>query len=138
MFSRAYLGEFALLIDECDDVHGLDGDHVECLLVVDELYVRPGDGLIVILLLFQLEDVPHEELLKVLVRVVDTQLLKTNKTRRRLKYNYNIISDTTTRVLGRIKKLCAQNWQLQIFGVSYFFSRETAIYSDYNHKYVFT
>ena len=100
---NAYLGEFALLVDECDDVHGLDGDHVQSLLVVDELYVRPGDGLIVILLLLQLEDVPHEELLKVLVGVVDTQLLKTNKTRRRLKYNHNIISDTTSpRVLGRI------------------------------------
>ena len=34
----------------------------------------PVDGLHVVLLLLQLEDVPHEELLQVLVGVVDAEL----------------------------------------------------------------
>ena len=71
-----YLGELALLVDERDDVHGFDGDHVQSVLVVGELDVLPVDVLQVVLLLLQLEDVTDEELLEVLVGEVDAQLLK--------------------------------------------------------------
>ena len=71
-----YLGELALLVDERDDVHGFDGDHVQSVLVVGELDVLPVDVLQVVLLLLQLEDVTHEELLQVLVGEVDAQLLE--------------------------------------------------------------
>lgn len=73
---QAHLGELALLIDEGDDVHGLVGDHVQGILVVGELNVQPVDGLQVVLLLLQLEHVPHEELLQVLVGEVDAELLE--------------------------------------------------------------
>ncbi len=71
-----YLWEFALLVDERDDVHGFDGDHVQSVLVVSELDVLPVDVLQVVLLLLQLEDMTDEELLQVLVGEVDAQLLK--------------------------------------------------------------
>ena len=45
-------------------------------LVVNELDVPPLDGLEVVLLLLQLEDVLHEELLEVLVGEVDAELLE--------------------------------------------------------------
>lgn len=73
---QAHLGELALLIDEGNDVHGLVSDHVQGVLVVCELDVQPVDALQVILLLFQLEHVPHEELLQVLIGEVDAQLLE--------------------------------------------------------------
>ena len=66
-----YLWELALLVDEGDDVHGFVGDHVQGILVVCELDVLPADVLQVVLLLLQLEDVPYEELLQVLVGKVD-------------------------------------------------------------------
>lgn len=76
---RMYLGELALFIDKRDNVHGLDGDHVQCVLVVGELDVLPADVLQVVLLLLQFEDVPHKELLQVLVGEVDAQLFETIK-----------------------------------------------------------
>lgn len=74
-----YLRELALLIDEGDDVHGFVGDHVQSVLVVRELDVLPADVLQVVLLLLQFEDVPHKELLQVLVGKVDAQLLETTE-----------------------------------------------------------
>ena len=74
-----YLGKLALLINERDDVHGFDGDHVQSILVVGELDVLPVDVFQVVLLLLQLEDVTHEELLQVLVGEVDAQLLEAAK-----------------------------------------------------------
>lgn len=74
-----YLGELALLVDEGDDVHGLGGDHVKSVLVVSELDVLPVDVLQVVLLLLQLEDVTHKELLQILVGKVDAELLKAKK-----------------------------------------------------------
>lgn len=81
-----YLGELALLVDERDDVHRLGGDHVKSILVVSELDVLPVDVLQVILLLLQLEDVTHKELLQILVGKVDAELLKTKKILGRRKY----------------------------------------------------
>ena len=72
----AYLGELALLINEGDDVQGFVGDHVQGVLVVCELNVLPADVLQVVLLLLQLEDVTHKELLQVLIGKVDAQLFK--------------------------------------------------------------
>lgn len=77
MASAWYLGELALLIDEGDDVHGLEGDHVQSFLVIGELYVLPVDVLQVVLFLLQLKDVSHKELLQVFVRKVDAELLET-------------------------------------------------------------
>lgn len=76
MFARVHLGEPTLFVNEGDDVHGLDGDHVQSVLVVGELDVLPVDVLQVVFLLFQLEDVAHEKLLQVLVGKVDAELLK--------------------------------------------------------------
>lgn len=72
-----HLGKFALLVNQRDDVHWFDGDHVQGVLVVGELDVLPVDVLQVVLLLLQLEDVADEELLQVLVCKVDAQLLET-------------------------------------------------------------
>ena len=55
---------------------GFAGDEVDGRLVVMEGDVLPGDTLLLILLLLQLEDVFVEVILKVLIRVVDTHLLK--------------------------------------------------------------
>lgn len=73
---RVHLGESTLFIDERHDVHRLDGDHVQSILVVGELNVLPVDVLQVVFLLFQLEDMAHEKLLQVLVGKVDAELLK--------------------------------------------------------------
>ena len=81
----SHLGELALLVDERDDVHGFVGDHVQSVLVVGELDVLPADVLQVVLLLLQLEDVPHEELLQVLVGEVDAELLETKVKRNQRK-----------------------------------------------------
>lgn len=78
----SHLRELALLVDEGDDVHGFVGDHVQSVLVVGELDVLPADVLQVVLLLLQLEDVPHEELLQVLVGKVDAELLETTGRKR--------------------------------------------------------
>ncbi len=72
----AHLGKFRLLVDERHDVERLDGDQIEGVLIVDELDVLPADVLLVVLLLFQFEDVAHEELLQVLVGVIDAELLE--------------------------------------------------------------
>ena len=48
---KTHLGELALLVNEGDDVHGLDGNHVQGILVISELNVLPVDILQVVLLL---------------------------------------------------------------------------------------
>lgn len=48
---KTHLGEFALLVNEGDDVHRLDGNHVQGILVIRELDVLPVDVLQVVLLL---------------------------------------------------------------------------------------
>ena len=48
---KTHLGELALLVNEGDNVHGLDGNHVQGILVVSELDVLPVDVLQVVLLL---------------------------------------------------------------------------------------
>lgn len=80
---KTHLGELALLINEGDDVHGLDGNHVQGILVISELNVLPVDVLQVVLLLLQLEDMAHKELLQVFICKVNAKLLKTVKGRSR-------------------------------------------------------
>lgn len=48
---KTHLGELALLVNEGDDVHRLDGNHVQGILVISELNVLPVDVLQVVLLL---------------------------------------------------------------------------------------
>lgn len=48
---KTHLGELAFLVNEGDDVHGLDGNHVQGILVISELDVLPVDVLQVVLLL---------------------------------------------------------------------------------------
>lgn len=75
--SSTDLWKLALLVDERHDVQLLDGDQVQGILVVHELYVLPVDVLQVVLLLFQLEDMLDKKLLQILIGVVDAELLKT-------------------------------------------------------------
>ena len=70
------LGKAALLVDQGDDVHRFHSDQVQYALVVFEGDVAPVDVLVVVLLLFEFEDVMDEELLEVLVGVVDAQLFE--------------------------------------------------------------
>ncbi len=74
---KLYLWELALLINKGNDIHRFDGNHIQGILVVGELDVLPVDIFQVVLLLLQLENVANEELLQVLIRKVDAQLLKT-------------------------------------------------------------
>jgi len=46
-------------------------------LIVNEFDVLPADIFLIVFLLFQLENVPHEELLQILVGVVDAKLFET-------------------------------------------------------------
>ena len=75
----SHLWELALLVDERHEVERPLRDEVERLLVVHELDVLPRDVLVVVLLLLQLEDVLHEELLQVLVGEVDAELERDGK-----------------------------------------------------------
>lgn len=70
------LREAALLIEEGDDAHGLEGQHVQDGLVVRVVDVVPGDVLGQVLLLLHGEHVLHEELLEVLIGEVDAELLE--------------------------------------------------------------
>ena len=86
-----YLGELALLINESNEVEWPDSDHVQDLLVVLELNVRPHNVLLVILCLLQFEDVAHKELLQVLIAVVDAHLLKAVKREGRQSHDSHMI-----------------------------------------------
>lgn len=85
-----YFGELGFFVDERHDVHLFDGDQVERVLIVDKLNVLPTDVLLVVLLLLQFENVPHEKLLQVLVGIVDAELLETEVDNRRLEINSKI------------------------------------------------
>lgn len=69
-------GEVTLLIDKRHHVQRLVGQHVQGALVVLVLDVLPNNVFTGILVLLQLENVPDEELLQLLVSKVDAQLLK--------------------------------------------------------------
>lgn len=71
-----YLWEPALFINEGDYIHGLKCNDFQSLAVVSEVNVVPGNVLCKVFLLLQLEDMVHEELLKVLICNVNAQLLK--------------------------------------------------------------
>lgn len=90
-----YLWKLALLVDERDDIHGFDGDHVQGVLVVGELDVLPVDVFQVVLLLLQLEDVTHEELLQVLVGEIDAELLEAARRKNILKNGFQPTLKTT-------------------------------------------
>ena len=75
-YGCVYPWKLALFINECNDVEWLCSKKVQNFLVVFKLNVFPFDALPVVLSLFQLEDVVHEELLKVFIAEVDAQLLK--------------------------------------------------------------
>lgn len=68
--------ELGFLVNQSHDVERTNSDQVQSFLVVHELNVLPVDGLIVVLFLFQFEDVLHEELLQILVRIVDAELFE--------------------------------------------------------------
>ena len=70
------LGEVALLINERQHVQRLVGQHVQGALVVFVVDVLPHNVFTGILVLLQLEDMPDEELLQLLVGKVDAQLFK--------------------------------------------------------------
>ena len=72
----AHLWEAALLIQEGDDAHGLEGQQVQGGPVVGVVDVVPGDALRAVLLLLHGEHVPHKELLQMLVGQVDAELLE--------------------------------------------------------------
>lgn len=71
-----YLWELALFINEGDDIHRLERDDFQSLAVISEVNVIPGNVLRKVFLLLQLEDMVHEELLKVLIGDVNAELLK--------------------------------------------------------------
>ena len=69
----------ALLVDQGQQVAGLAHQQVKGQLVVLEGDGAPHHALPEVLLLFQLKDVPHEELLELFVGQVDAQLLEAGK-----------------------------------------------------------
>lgn len=74
-----YLRKLALFINQGKHVARLVGQKVEDVLVVAEFDVVPHYAFFHVLLLLQLEDVAHKELLKLLVGIVDAKLLKAGK-----------------------------------------------------------
>lgn len=70
------LWEGALLINKRQYVQRFDGQRVKGALVVLVVDVLPNDVFAGVLLLLQLENVPDEELLQLLVGVVDAQLFE--------------------------------------------------------------
>lgn len=78
---NTHLWEAALLVQEGDDAHGLEGQQVQGGPIVGVVDVVPGDVLRAVLLLLHGEHVLHEELLQVLVGEVDAELLEAVKAR---------------------------------------------------------
>lgn len=70
------LWKLALLVNQREQVTGFERQQVQDVLVVVESDAGPGDALPPVLLLFPLEDVPHEELLQLLISKVNEQLLE--------------------------------------------------------------
>lgn len=76
------LGEVALLINKRQHVQRFAGQHVQGALVVFVVDVLPHNVFTGVLVLLQLEDMPDEELLQLLIGKVDAQLLKAAKVQR--------------------------------------------------------
>ena len=55
--------EFTFFVYQSHDIHWFGCNQIECLLIVDELYVLPINSFDVILFLFQFEDMSDEKLL---------------------------------------------------------------------------
>lgn len=66
----------ALLVDQREQVTGFHSQEVHDFLIVVESDGGPGHAFLLVLLLFLLEDVTHEELLQLLISKVDEQLLQ--------------------------------------------------------------
>lgn len=75
------LWKLALLINQREQVTGFHSQEVQDLLIVVESDDGPGDAFPLVLLLFLLEDVTHEELLQLLVGKVNEQLLEAARQR---------------------------------------------------------
>jgi len=71
-----YLWELALFINEGDNIHRLECNDFQSLAVISEVNVIPGNVLRKVFLLLLLEDMVHEELLKVLIGNVNAELLE--------------------------------------------------------------
>lgn len=69
----------ALLVDQSQQVAGLPRQQVQDVLIVAEVDVVPHHALFQVLLLLQLEDVTHKELLELLIGEVNAQLLEAVK-----------------------------------------------------------
>lgn len=72
-----YLWKLALFINKSNDIEWFCSKKVKNLLVIFKLNVLPFNAFLVILCLFQLEDVVYKELLKIFITEVDAQLFKT-------------------------------------------------------------
>lgn len=70
------LGEAALLINKRQHVQRFVGQYIQGALVVFVVNVLPNNVFTGVLLLLQLENMPDEELLQLLIGEVDAQLLK--------------------------------------------------------------
>lgn len=66
----------AFFIDQSQKVTGFHSQNVQDALIVTEFHAIPNNVLLQVLLLLQLEDVAHEELLQLLVGEVYAQLLE--------------------------------------------------------------
>lgn len=73
---KSHLWKLAFLINQWNDIHGFCTNQIQGILIVNKLNMFPVDSFIIILLLFHFENVLDKELLKVLIGIVDTQLLK--------------------------------------------------------------
>lgn len=71
-----YFGEVTLLVDKWENVERSGGQHIQSALVIAVVDIRPDNVLSGVLLLLQLEDVFHKELLKLLIGKVNAELLK--------------------------------------------------------------
>lgn len=69
----------ALLINQSQQVTRFPSQKVQDVLIVTKVDVIPHNVLFQVLLLLQLEDVTHEELLELLIGKVNAQLLKAVK-----------------------------------------------------------
>lgn len=74
-----YLWEPALFINQGHDIHGLECNDFQGLVIISEINVVPRNVLCKVFLLLQLEHMVHKELLKVLICNVNAQLLKAGK-----------------------------------------------------------
>lgn len=65
------LRKSTLLVDQGNNIHRLAGNQVQDPLIIFEGNMLPIDMLVIVLFLFELEDMMDEKLLQILVRIVD-------------------------------------------------------------------